>query len=67
MTRLEGIKTFVGYLAYKNFKLYQMDVKSTFLNGILEEEVYVEHPKGFVDPNKKNMVCKMKKSLYGLK
>ena len=44
-----------------------MDVKSTFLNRILEEEVYIDQPKGFVDPNKKNMACKMKKALYGFK
>ena len=44
-----------------------MDVKSTFLNGILEEEVYIEEPGGFVDVNNKNKVCKLHKALYGLK
>ena len=44
-----------------------MDVKSTFLNGILEEEVYIEQPKGFVDEHNENMVCKLHKALYGLK
>ena len=44
-----------------------MDMKSTFLNGILEEEVYIEQPEGFVDPRKKDMVCKMHKELYNLK
>ena len=44
-----------------------MDVKSSFLSGILEEEVYIEKPEGFVDDNNKDMVCKLHKALYGLK
>ena len=44
-----------------------MDVKSTFLNGIREEEVYIENPEGFFDINNKNMVCRLHKALYGLK
>ena len=44
-----------------------MDVMSTFLNGILEEEVYIEQLEGFVDPKNKNMVCRLHKDLYGLK
>ena len=44
-----------------------MDVKPTFLNGILEEEVYIEQPEGFVDKNNKNMVCRLHKIMYGLK
>ena len=44
-----------------------MDVKSIFLNGILEEEVYIEQPEGFVNANNKNMACRLHKSLYGLK
>ena len=49
------------------FKLYHMDVKSAFLNGYLHEEVYVEQPKGFIDPNFPNHVYKLKKALYGPK
>lgn len=44
-----------------------MDIKFSFLNGLLEEDVYIEQLEGFVDPNKKNMVCKLQKTLYGLK
>src|SRR5271156_2672998 len=44
-----------------------MDVKSIFLNGILEEEVYIEQPEGFFNPNKRNMACRLHKALYGLK
>ena len=51
----------------KGFKVYQMDVKSTFLNGDLKEEVYMEHPEGFDLAEGKDFVCKLKKALYGLK
>ena len=44
-----------------------MDVKSTFLNGILDEEVHIEQPEGFIDPNKKDMIYKLNKELHGLK
>jgi hypothetical protein len=64
---MEGVRTLLAYATYKGFKVYQMDVKSSFLNGILEEEVYIEQPKGFVDENNKDMVCKLHKALYGLK
>ena len=53
--------------SHLNFKLYQMDVKSAFLNGMLQEEVYVEQPKGFFDPHKPDDVYKLKRALYGLK
>ena len=60
---MEGVITLLAYASYKGFKVYQMDVKSTFLNGILEEEVYIEKPEGFVDNNNKDMVCKLDKEL----
>ena len=53
---MEGVRTLLAYATYKGFKVYQLDVKSTFLNGILEEEVYIEQPEGFVDDNNKDMV-----------
>ena len=64
---LEGVKTLLPYVEHKGFKVYQMDVKSAFLNGILDEEVYIEQPKGFIDLDKRDMVCKLHKALYGLK
>ena len=67
IARMEGVRTLLAYATYKDFKVCQMDVKSTFLNGILEEEVYIEQPKGFVDEKNKDMVCKLHKALYGLK
>ena len=48
-------------------KLHQMDVKTTFLNGVIEEEVYIEKPQGFEIKDRKSHVCRLKKSLYGLK
>ena len=53
--------------SHLNFKLYQMDVKSAFLNGMLQEEVYVEQPKGFIDPHKPDDVYQLKRAFYGLK
>ena len=50
-----------------NFKLYQMDVKSAFLNGFLNKEVFIEQPKGFQDPHFPDHVLRLKKALYGLK
>ena len=51
VARLEAIRMFLAFAAHSNFKVYQMDVKSTFLNGELDEEVYVEQPPGFEDPD----------------
>jgi hypothetical protein len=67
VARLEAIRMFLAYSCHKNFKVYQMDVKSTFLNGDLEEEVYMEQPEGFSLTDNPNYVCKLKKALYGLK
>ncbi|GJT60530.1 retrovirus-related pol polyprotein from transposon TNT 1-94 [Tanacetum coccineum] len=67
VARLEDIRILIAYAAYKNMTIYQMDVKTTFLNGILREEVYVSQPDGFVDQDIPNHVYKLKKALYGLK
>ena len=50
-----------------DLELHQMDVKTTFLNGDLEEEVYMKQPEGFSSSDGENLVCKFKKSIYGLK
>nr|GFA64744.1 hypothetical protein [Tanacetum cinerariifolium] len=67
VTRLEAIRIFLPYAAHKNLVVYQMDVKTAFLNGNLKEEVYVSQPDGFVDQDNLNHVYKLKKALYGLK
>ncbi|GJS34829.1 retrovirus-related pol polyprotein from transposon TNT 1-94 [Tanacetum coccineum] len=67
VARLDAIRIFLAYAAYMNMIVYQMDVKTTFLNGILREEVYVSQPDGFVDQDNSNHVYKLKKALYGLK
>ena len=61
VARLEAIRMFLAFACYKNFKVYQMDVKSMFLNGELEEEVYVEQPEGFLLSENRDYVCKIKK------
>ncbi|GKC64103.1 retrovirus-related pol polyprotein from transposon TNT 1-94 [Tanacetum coccineum] len=67
VARLEAIRIFLAFAAHMNMVVYQMDVKTAFLNGNLREEVYVSQPDGFVDPDKPNYVYKLKKDLYGLK
>ncbi|GJV22542.1 retrovirus-related pol polyprotein from transposon TNT 1-94, partial [Tanacetum coccineum] len=67
VARLEAIRIFLAFDAHMNMVIYQMDVKTAFLNGNLREEVYVSQPDGFVDKDKPNHVYKLKKALYGLK
>jgi hypothetical protein len=67
VARLESIHILLAYATYHDFKLYQMDVKSAFLNGPIKEEVYVEQPPGFEDSEYPNHVYKLSKALYGLK
>ena len=56
----------LAYACSERIKVYQMDVKSTFLNGGLEEEVFIEQPKGFILSKHGDYVCRLKKALYGL-
>jgi hypothetical protein len=67
IARLESIRILLAYATYHSFKLYQMDVKSAFLNGPIKEEVYVEQPPVFKDSEYQSHVYKLSKVLYGLK
>ncbi|GKC75025.1 retrovirus-related pol polyprotein from transposon TNT 1-94 [Tanacetum coccineum] len=67
VVRIKAIRIFIANVASKNMTIYQMDVKTTFFNGNLKEEVYVSQPEGFVDPNHPTHVYRLKKALYGLK
>ncbi|GJV82604.1 retrovirus-related pol polyprotein from transposon TNT 1-94 [Tanacetum coccineum] len=67
VARLESIRILLAYACALDFKLFQMDVKSAFLNGLINEDVYVAQPPGFTDFEKPNHVYKLKKALYGLK
>ncbi|GJT93405.1 retrovirus-related pol polyprotein from transposon TNT 1-94 [Tanacetum coccineum] len=64
---IEAIRIFITNVASKNMIIYQMDVKTAFLNGELKEEVYFNQPEGFVDPDHPTHVYRLKKALYGLK
>nr|GFA83468.1 retrovirus-related Pol polyprotein from transposon TNT 1-94 [Tanacetum cinerariifolium] len=66
VARLEAVRIFIAYAAHKSFLIYQMDVKTAFLNGPLKE-VYVAQPDRFVDPDHPEKVYRLRKSLYGLK
>jgi hypothetical protein len=67
VVRLEAIRILLAFSMAKGSKLHQMDVKSAFLNGVLEEEVYVRQPLGFESEKYPHWVYKLRKALYGLK
>ena len=67
VSRYTSIRTIISLATSMGWRLPQMDVKTTFLNGEIEEEVYIEQPDGFVIHEKEYHVCKLKKALYGLK
>ncbi|GJV25576.1 copia protein [Tanacetum coccineum] len=63
VARIEAIRLFLAYASFKDFVVYQMDFKSAFLYGKIEEEVYVCQPPGFKDPDFPDRVCKVEKAL----
>ncbi|GJZ73112.1 retrotransposon protein, putative, ty1-copia subclass [Tanacetum coccineum] len=65
--KIRAIRILIAIAAYYDYVIWQMDVKTAFLNGHLSEEVYMEQPEGFVNPKISNHVCKLKCSIYGLK
>nr|GEV73555.1 retrovirus-related Pol polyprotein from transposon TNT 1-94 [Tanacetum cinerariifolium] len=67
VARIEAIRIFVANAANKNMTIFQMDVKTAFLDGKLKEKVYVSQPEGFVDQDNPSHLYKLKKALYGLK
>jgi hypothetical protein len=67
VARLEAIRILVAFATSKGFKLCQMDVKSAFINGVIQEEVYVRQPPGFKNPKYPDRAYKLSKAFYGLK
>ena len=67
VARMTTVRTIIALAALKKWNLYQLDVKNAFLNGDLQETIYLEQPQGYVHPKYPNHVCKLKKALYGFK
>ena len=65
--RTASVRSMIALAAKDNLLLHQMDVTTAFLNGTLEEEVYMKQPEGFATKGKEHLVCKLKKSIFGLK
>ena len=64
---LKSIRILLSTVAYLDFEIWLMDVKTALLNGNLEDDIYIQQPEGFVTSRKGNLVCKLQKSIYGLK
>jgi hypothetical protein len=67
VAHLDAIRIFLAFAKFKGYKLYQINVKSAFLNGVIQEEIYVRQPPGFENPKYPHRVYKLSKALYGLK
>ena len=64
---LKSIRILLSKSAHLDYEIWQMDVKTAFLNGSLEETIYMQQPEGFIKEGQEHLVCKLKKSIYGLK
>jgi hypothetical protein len=67
VVKLSTLRFLLGVVAHEDLELLQLDVKTTFLHGDLNEEIYMEQPQGFASPGREHLVCRLRKSLYGLK
>src|SRR5712675_3043182 len=67
VTRFELLRLVLALAALEDWEIQQMDVKSAFLNGVLDEEIYMEQPIGFITPGTETKVCRLKRAIYGLK
>ena len=63
----DSFRVIIAIVAHFDLELHQMDVKTTFLNGDIDEDVYMEQPTGFAEVGKEDLVCKLNKSIHGLK
>ncbi|GJT59589.1 retrotransposon protein, putative, ty1-copia subclass [Tanacetum coccineum] len=67
VSNIRAIRILISIAAYYDYEIWQMDVKTAFLNGYLDKDIYIVQPEGFVDPNHPRKVCKLQRSIYGLK
>ncbi|GJT15527.1 retrotransposon protein, putative, ty1-copia subclass [Tanacetum coccineum] len=67
VANIRSIRILISIVAFNDYEIWQMDVKTTFLNGYLDEDIYMVQPEGFVDPKHPRKVCKLQRSIYGLK
>ncbi|GJW55942.1 retrotransposon protein, putative, ty1-copia subclass [Tanacetum coccineum] len=67
VANIKSIRILISIAAYYDYEIWQMDIKTAFLNGYLDEDIYMVQPEGFVDPNHPRKVCKLQRSIYGLK
>jgi hypothetical protein len=67
VTMLNSVRILLAIAAFYDYEIWQMDVKTAFLNGHLSEDVYTTQPEGFVDPKNAGKICKLQRSIYGLK